>query len=222
MKITSKNDEFAIFDEVFDNETYEKFVKFFCDHDFVRNSGKHEKVWRVCDGEFLAGKNYFSQHMPFNNPLDWLCTYIKILVKDHVGHIVGKEGEDWEQWTLRPYIYPAGTRISWHNDYGFSAACIFYCHKEWSPSWGGELMVAKVPTGTNAPNLESISDDDFSRKKIKPLLDYYGLGSYICCLPNRLVFTKGNVWHTINRVDKDAGENLRFSIVVFFMKKDKK
>ena len=50
-------------------------------------------------------------------------------------------------------------------------------------------------------------------------LEHYGCGHYITCKPNRLVFTKGGVWHSVNRVDKDAGDHVRMTIVAFFIKK---
>jgi hypothetical protein len=218
MRLTVKNDSFAVFDNVFDQDFYDSFVKFFCQLDYAKNLGKHEKVWRLCDGDHYAGEYSLTRKLPFNSPLDALHENVKFLVKEHVSQIVGEEGKDWSEISYRPYIYPQGSRISWHNDLGYSGACIFYCHQEWNPSWGGELMVANVPSRELAC-MNPTPDCELSRKHIKPILDYYGFGNYISCLPNRMVFTKGDTWHTINRVDKDAGENLRFSFVAFFLQK---
>ena len=216
MKLTAKTDDYAVFDEVLEKDKYDAFVKYFCEQDFHKSSGKLEKVWRICDGDFYAGEYRNSLNAPFKDHYDLLHAYVKVLIKDHVPAIVGKEGEDWSNISFRPYIYPQGTRISWHNDAGYAAACIFYCHKNWNPSWGGELMVAKTPNNEGKLVTNYSPDNALSRNNVKPILDYYGFGTYISCLPNRLVFTRGRVWHTINRVDKDAGENLRCSVVGFF------
>ena len=214
MKLTHKTNNFAIFDQVFDQDKFEKIVRYFCMMDYEKNT-KLQKVWRICDGEHLAGMSLNSKDYPYRTPADALHFAVKHLAENYVTDIVGKENEDWSFITYRPYIYPQGTRISWHNDHGYVAACIFYCHTEWNPSWGGELMVANTPPPEAAPAVDT-PDHYLSRSHIKPTLDYYGFGNYISCLPNRMVFTKGCTWHMINRVDKDAGENLRCSFVAFF------
>jgi hypothetical protein len=217
MKLTHKAHNFIILDEVFEQESFDKIVKYFCGLDYAKNN-KLEKVWRICDGEHYSSSTSYASKFPFGSPLDNIHHVIKYLTENHASEIVGKQNEDWSEITYRPYIYPSGSRISWHNDFGYTAACIFYCHKEWNPSWGGELMVANTIQHGDMPKVIS-PDNDLSRNSIKPTLDYYGYGNYISCLPNRMVFTRGKTWHMINRVDKDAGENLRCSFVAFFHEK---
>lgn len=217
MKLTHKTQNYLILDQVFEQQVFDKVVKHFCSLDYSKNN-KLEKVWRICDGEHYSSPTCYGSKAPFNNPLDYIHQTIMFLSSGHASDIVGKQSENWSDISYRPYIYPNGSRISWHNDYGYTAACIFYCHKEWNPSWGGELMVANTQHMGTMP-VSLTPDNDLSRNSIKPNLDYYGFGTYISCLPNRMVFTKGKVWHMINRVDKDAGENLRCSFVAFFHEK---
>lgn len=218
MKLILKTANFGILDQVLPQENFNAFVKFFCDLDFERSSHKLLKVWRINDGEIFGGTSYKDKGYPFNNPMDWIHKNVYGLAKDQMKELVGEEGVDWEGISYRPYIYPPGSKISWHNDCGYSAACIFYCHKKWQHFWGGELMLAT--TKDNAvPKLTDATDDLFSRDYMQPILDQYGFGQYITPLPNRMVFTKTGVWHSINRVDPSAGDNNRFSIVAFFHKK---
>lgn len=216
MKQVVRTDKFAIFDDVFKQDLFDTFVRHFCEIDFVKHNQNLIKVWKISDGEIFGGESHSSKKFPFNSPLDFVHNTVYYLAKNNIQDLVGKEGEEWTEIIYRPYIYPVGTKISWHNDSGYTAACIFYCHREWSPFWGGELMIANTPNSEQYPELKSSPDDLFSKDYTKPFLNYFGFGQYITPIPNRMVFTKGGVWHGINRVDVAAGENLRFSIVAFF------
>lgn len=218
MKFTYKGNEVAVFDEVFEADVFRYFVQFFNQQEFLfRSSSVWQKIWRISDGEFLAGQEVTSKELPTNTCYDWLHSQVYPLATQHLADIVGKEGIDWDYIVYRPYIYPAGTKISWHDDYGYAAACIFYCHYEWNPFWGGELMIANTPPVDTIDTSEG-GDDAINRKYSKELLNHYGSGMYFGCNPNRLVFTKGGVWHAINRVDAAAGDHVRASVVAFFKK----
>lgn len=218
MKCSLKTENTAIFDEVFDTDMFRQFVHFFNNQNFAfRHANNWFKVWRLSDGQIIAGQESTYPKVPFDSPLDWLHHQVINLAKTYLEDICGKEGEEWEQIVYTPYIYPAGTKISWHDDYGYSAACIFYCHTEWSPNWGGELMVAKAPPFNEIVD-QAEMDDQIMRKYITKIINHDGFGHYINPLPNRMVFTKGGAWHSINRVDKAAGDNTRNSVVAFFKK----
>ena len=146
--------------------------------------------------------------------MDWLHNIIYTLAKDKFSSIVGVEGQDWDDISFTPYLYPPGTKISWHDDGVFSGAAIFYVHPYWNAHWAGELMLAKTP------NVEVPSTNYMTRKDHSDHLNYYGIGQYIAPISNRLVFTKGSLWHSINRVDQAAGDNVRCSVVAFFKKKN--
>jgi len=82
-------------------------------------------------------------------------------------------------------------------------------------------MLAYLPE--NLPKeVEEISKSsnlpDINRKWVSDFINLYGIGKYISPIPNRLAMTKGDVWHSISRVDSAAGDNLRCSVVAFFEK----
>ena len=166
------------------------------------------KVWRTTDGLPLGGNQYDASKSPFGNSMDLAHHYIKETSKLH-SEMIG----EYENLHLRSYIYPRGTKLSWHNDKGYSAAAIFYTHPYWGSTWGGELLLAKTQNipAVPSPCLDHTFEDS--------LLSQYGYGSYITPKPNRLVITKGGIWHQINRVDEDAGDHCRTSIVGFFTNK---
>lgn len=217
MKLTTKDSDFAILDETLSPEMFLEFWKYFNKIDYAdRSITGWQKVWRINDGKIYAGAPHYHSKAPFNSPLDWLHQTVVSVAKNHLSDIVGKEGEDWQDIMFTPYLYPANTKISWHNDYGYTGACIFYPHIEWNPNWGGELMIAKTPPPETISS--SIVEESMTRKYINPLLNSYGMGIYSSPLPNRMVFTKGEAWHSINRVDQAAGDNIRCSMVAFFLK----
>lgn len=216
-KLTSKDDDFAVLDNLLDEDTYNKFCSFYNDLDFAyRSLTGWQKVWRVSDGLILSGPPYYAFKSPHNSMMDIIGTLIDKLVDQHFDYIVGKRNVDWDDYFMTPYIYPTGTKISWHNDHGYSGAAIFYTHRFWDPNWGGELFIAKTSKDSHY-----YSPDSIDRTSLIPLLNNYGMGSYISPLPNRMVFTKGSTWHSINRVDPVAGDALRCSIVTFFYKRKK-
>lgn len=208
----------AVFDNVFESDQFQTLRRFLEEMQYANllQSPEWVKVWRMNDGIPLRGTQHHSDNKPFNNPMDWVAHYAEEFAK-MVPQFMG----DWDSYVITPYLYPRNTRISWHNDGSYTAALIFYLHKHWSATWGGELMVADVPSDIekygdqgSGPHLDHEWEDRY--------LGAYGSGLYIAPKPNRAVITPGGAWHSINRVDADAGQNVRTSIVVFFEKKDGK
>lgn len=218
MQLVSREENYAVLDGVLEGDSYNQFCSYFNNLDFAyRNMTGWQKVWRVSDGQVLAGPAHYAFKGPHNSMIDSLSGIVGSLATQYLESIVGKKGEDWDDYFLTPYIYPAGTKISWHNDYGYSAAAIFYTHRFWDPNWGGELFIAKTsPEFDNGSCVDSVD-----RGGVIPVINQFGMGNYIAPLPNRLVFTKGKTWHSINRVDPTAGDALRCSIVTFFYKRNK-
>ena len=163
------------------------------------------KVWRMTDGQCIGGRSYEASKGPFSNYVDLMNFMFTQVAKNHPGLVPG-----WDSLVIRPYLYPRGTKLSWHNDLGYAGAVIFYCHPEWASTWGGELFIAKTPVSSSMapPHLDHRMEDKF--------LSAHGFGTYVTCKPNRLVLTRPGVWHSINRVDDDAGDHCRASVVGFF------
>jgi hypothetical protein len=212
MKLIVKDKDFVVYDDVFEQEIHQKIWAWFNGLDYAyRMLGGWQKVWKITDGHILSSNASYHTNAPFNCELDWLHQLILILAKNHVQDIVG----DWDEICLTPYLYPANTKISWHDDCGYTGACIYYPHHTWNANWGGELMIAR--TGETK---QIINTNGFTREDHSAILNEFGMGVYINPKPNRLVFTRAGVWHSINRVDQAAGDAIRTSVVGFFQKKD--
>ena len=205
---TLETDECVVYDDVLDKETFQKVYLSVQDENYsIPHIEKWLKVWRMTDGLSMGSTSYSSKNAPFNNYMDLMKHYFSEISKGHPS-VVGQH----DHLSLRSYLYGRDVKLNWHNDQGYVAAGIFYCHPYWASTWGGELMLAKTPNiegGIPNPCLDHTFEDKF--------LEHYGHGQYITCKPNRLVLTKGGVWHSINRVDKDAGDHVRTSVVCFFL-----
>jgi len=200
-----ENDDFVVFDDVLEQQQFEEVWKSVQSEEYLNpHINGWSKVWRMTDGSPLGSRDYDTLNAPFNNYMDLMQFFIVNAAKTQ--NFLG----EWSKLILRSYLYPRKTKLNWHNDLGYAGAAIFYAHPEWASTWGGELMLAKTPTGVNlpAPHLDHRQEDKF--------LETIGLGTYITCKPNRLVITRPGVWHSINRVDEDAGDHVRATVVGFF------
>lgn len=213
MILTAQDRRYVVFDDVLDD--FAGFTRFFGSQDFASVTlAGWQRVWHPTDGTVLAGRQLKHSASPFNSRMDDLHRVVHSLAASHLRDFVGA----WSDILVKPYVYSEGTKISWHNDLGYSAAAIFYAHERWSASWGGELMVSEPPPEGERVFMESAcaASQDGLRRAHEPMVERMGLGHYISPKPNRLVFTRGGVWHCISRVDKSAGDALRCSVVFFF------
>lgn len=218
MKISSQNKKFAIIDGLLPDDQFERVWRHFQTESYsIPHQSGWQKVWRLSDANCMGGPSYSLAKKPFNNYMDAVSSYMLGALK-YAPDIAGVQGEDWVDATFRPYIYPRGTKLSWHNDGGnYHAALTYYVHPKWGSTWGGELMAAETPDlesyqnkNKGQPHLDHRWEDEFLAEK--------GGGQFIIPKPNRLVIMKAGVFHSINRVDADAGDNARCSIVSFLIK----
>jgi hypothetical protein len=127
--------------------------------------------------------------------------------------LLGTKGKDWRDVSLTGYVYPRGSRLSWHTDHdSYTAAFVYYVHPRWSASWGGELFIADADgeVSETPTHLDHTAEDDWLMK--------HGFGNFIMAKPNRLVLIKLGVPHMMARVDPDAGDHVRASILGFFLR----
>jgi len=203
---STETSDFVVYDDVLEQEQFLSVWQAVQAEDYsMPHIGGWSKVWRLTDGSCIGSKNYETENAPFNNYMDLMLFLVKNAAAASPQIIT-----NWKTLTLRSYLYPRGTKLSWHNDLGYEGAAIFYIHPEWGSTWGGELMIASTPPGFSlpAPHLDHKEEDKF--------LSLHGMGTYITAKPNRLVVTRPGVWHSINRVDDDAGDHCRATIVGFF------
>lgn len=106
--------------------------------------------------------------------------------------------------TATAWSYPAGSRLSWHNDAGSGriAAYVYFIHEDWRLGWGGDLGIID----------EVIPSDKTATSN---LLSSTQLVTAIFPRPNRLVVFLSNTMHGITRVDPCAGDRVRNTMTGF-------
>jgi hypothetical protein len=213
MKQIIKTPKFVVYDDVLTREECLQLWKYVQDEHYTSPlaSGEWIKVWRLGDQSPLGTNVYYQSQAPFNTPLDLMVKPAVEVAKLHPEIVAG-----FEDISLRSYLYPRGSKLSWHDDRTeFSGALTYYIHPRWGSTWGGELMVAEVPPITQV--FSSPPDPaHLSHEWEDHYLSVFGLGQWITPKPNRLVLMAPGVYHGINRVDDDAGDHVRCSIVGFY------
>ena len=218
MKIVFKTKRYVVIDDLLPKDQFDNLWLHFQNESYVSphvTQSGWQKVWRLNDGDCLGSPSYILSKKPFNNYMDAASSYMLAAAK-YTEDVSGKKDIDWKEATFRSYIYPAGSKLSWHNDAGsYQAAFTYYAHPFWQSTWGGELLVlaesGDIPdTAKTAPHLDHRWEDEYVSK--------IGVGEWIFPKPNRLVIMSGGVYHSINRIDSSAGDNCRCSIVGFLLK----
>jgi hypothetical protein len=237
MKLTFSNQFCAVFDEVLGEKDFELFWNYIQTEEYQPiHRTQWRKIFKLSDGNSMEGPAYLSmsalnhnkiKSYPTGLGIDLLISQVRTLASE-VAHWVGKEQEDWDYFSAKPYLYPCSTGLAWHDDFtDVTGAYIFYAHPEWNISWGGELLVAqeeprtdrlhgKPVYGSNDPKIVGfhLDNEEQNKRIMNP-----GVGNYIMPKPNRLVFIKRGVSHTIKKVDPEAGDHVRCSVSGFFMRK---
>jgi Rps23 Pro-64 3,4-dihydroxylase Tpa1-like proline 4-hydroxylase len=218
MREVIKNSRFVVWDDILSSEDFGQLLvhvsksKFHSPH---RNGW--ESVWKSTDGECMRTQALYTENFPTKTPLDKIFEVMTEACLINT-EICGINPSNWDKMTVSSYIYPSGTRLSWHGDGGaYSAALTYYCHPRWSPHWGGELLVAETPNQNYIPKLDYDVAPGVDHSQIDAWINAYGMGHMIVPKPNRLVLMKSGICHMVNRVDLAAGDNLRMSVVGFTM-----
>jgi hypothetical protein len=236
MKKVFENNFCIVFDDLLNSQNFEELWNFFQNERFqFIMSDEWIKVNRLTDGNSLYGSARFSKKkdeiplqfvFPFSDPFDIFFRVIYSLIPK-INKVVGKEHSNWKLFTARPYIYPKGAGLSWHNDdCGYTGAYVYYIHPYWNSQWGGELLIGdrtafniKYGKQKKIPNFnESFAGYHLYNTMESEQLFKSGIGTYILPKSNRIVFLKAGIHHMIKKVEDSAGDHARCSIAGFFIK----
>lgn len=234
MNPTISTDQFAVFDNCITKEEQQFLWNYFRSVSFEYIQARRwSKVNRLSDGNALCGPPAYSERdrldptaqlFPTGSALDIVCDLILGNVKAFEPWI-GRYGENWRHFFARPFLYPAGTGLSWHDDYGKSSgAYVLFMHPLWNSQWGGELLIADPSTRNMPRKKEPMYKGDSlfvgpyldNRDESEKLLQH-GVGHYIQPVPGRLVVIGDGVMHMVKKVEPAAGDNCRCSITGFFV-----
>jgi hypothetical protein len=217
--------QFAVFDDFLQPEAFVRLWAYLCRQEFRSVwSSTREKNLSLTEGQAMEGEAVFSdvlgargghaaQSYPTGSAVDGLIAAIRDLPPAS-SQWIGTYGVDWSHFTVRPFLYPAGSSLAWHYDGGpRRAAFTYFAHQVWSSSWGGELLLSAPPSRRRRGSRNvAIGDRPAEEEAFEA-----GFGTYITPKPNRLVLISAAVAHRICRVDERASGNPRVSVAGFFL-----
>ncbi|MEU2079001.1 2OG-Fe(II) oxygenase [Streptomyces sp. NPDC013489] len=123
---------------------------------------------------------------------------VKEQIGAHLDLLAAPGGTDRLSLTLSAWGYPAGSRLSWHNDAGAGriGAYVYFTHRTWSADWGGGLALIDEES-----RADGADGDALVHSATHPTL--------VLPRPNRLVVFRAHTMHAVQRVDPNAGDRLR-------------
>ncbi|MDJ0975669.1 MAG: 2OG-Fe(II) oxygenase [Planctomycetota bacterium] len=182
-------------------------------------------AWKLDDGIPLGGDEIVTpprdQELPDPGakpgrfPSGTALDHVLAAVLAHADALAPLVGTDWAHVTARPYVYPAGSALSWHGDDSmvYTGAYVYYAHPHWNAHWGGELLLADTPADAELPIMgHRFEDESYSAALLE-----HGEGRFVMPKPNRLVVI-GSSPHMVTPVRAAAGSNVRASISGFFLR----
>jgi hypothetical protein len=214
VKLVIQTAQVAVYDDVLAEDDLVALRRYVAGEKYTTPliSGGWVKAWRPADGQPFCTELYLAAAEPLGNALDLIAGPARETASIHP-ELIGS----YTEIAFRSFLYPRGTKISWHDD-RYAGAVTFYVHPRWGATWGGELMVADAP-----PVREFLREASMPREQewLTPeweddYLSRKGIGLWIAPKPNRLVLTSSSAYHLVNRVDGDAGEHVRAAVVGFY------
>ncbi|MCY0937348.1 2OG-Fe(II) oxygenase [Streptomyces sp. H34-S4] len=123
---------------------------------------------------------------------------VKEQVTAHLDVVAAREDDDSLALGFSAWGYPAGSRLSWHNDAGAGrvGAYVYFTHANWDASWGGGLALIDEESRADAADGAALVHSPVHPTLILPR-------------PNRLVVFRAHTMHAVQRVDSAAGDRLR-------------
>ncbi|WP_042388602.1 2OG-Fe(II) oxygenase [Streptacidiphilus melanogenes] len=202
MQITQRGSRFVIIDDFLDEAPLAEIRKLmersaFNEVDSVIYPETDGQAYRsrgsYLKGDGLDGEGETGRPKAYEKILKMVATETEIF---------GRIGDDWDRAGFTFWRYPAGSRLSWHNDVGGGRVgeFIVFLHDTWRASWGGELMILDEnppPSGDKTDNFIAQMESQVRHSNTSPVA--------IMPRPNRLVLVKAGTAHQINRVDPTAG-----------------
>ena len=197
MNLIFDSEHVKVYDDVLPEEDFEMLFEWFNIIPFI-NIQRTESVWNHVwnpDAKVLKGQPiYFpAGRVP---PLDGIDKSL-IAIIEKINSIINEV-----RVTMTPYYYMPGSGLKWHNDRAHQKAFTFYCHKSWSPEWGGEFQTIDM-RGEERKMIWKV----FDNKELFDAMISKGIGQFFHPKPNRLI-VNSNIMHKINTTSTDSSARL--------------
>ena len=186
-----------------------------------------DRFWHMTDGRHYKSEKRFLSETPLNDNYDLWFNAMKAFADEC--EAAQPYVRNYSDIACRAMAYPRGSKNPWHHDFG-ATTYTYYIHKEWKAQWDGSLLIIPQGAAKIKQNMRvmpgTVRNDSYrhdflpmelfeQKDKYNQILEY-GLGDFVLPKPNRLILINAKTVHGINRVDPDAGENMRLSLTGFF------
>ena len=231
MQVNRENQKFIVIDN-FLNQNEWDLVRDQIEADtYEKLNFGEDKVYRLNSGDIYKNKKkYWMSQQPWNNNYQ---PFAKKLSELLANSSLSPFFSDCQDASMMVHAYRPGAELGWHRDGRFVAGYTYFCHPDWHPMWGGNLLIAETDDKYDHDNfgseplpgtqlMDSIGNHykqrgfTFEFAKEKKIIESKGWGHYIAPLPNRLVLISNSCYHKVERVDLAAGMNSRVSLTGFF------
>jgi Rps23 Pro-64 3,4-dihydroxylase Tpa1-like proline 4-hydroxylase len=229
--------EAIIFDDFLPEDVFQRVSAYALKANYETiNAGKITRAWHVQDGNPLRSQMnlfYYAPGVekpqgnyvyPTKTDLDLMVDHL-LTIQPQVEHLIGKQSEGWAHVSATAWLYPPGTGLALHDDGSgvYSGAYVFFLNHHWRMHWGGLLIMMDEECNRRVHEFRNTHDQmEFYNLKwlnangIDDLLMEHGFGKCILPKRNRMVFIANDAYHTVTRVNEQAGDNVRMSIAGFF------
>ena len=226
--IVKNTDEVMIVDDFLPEEVQDKILNQVQADKWKTTESVDDKFWHITDGGNYKNQKRWFGDVPHNDNSDlWFehfhtflttCPEVDYFVKDATTKGI-------EDFAMRCHAYPVGSKNPWHYDLGFSTYT-YYLHKEWKVNWDSTLLILPRDSAEYKQVMDLMDGTvhyDIYKEQNSPMEMFeqkhkydnimdVGHGTFVMPKPNRLVLIKHDTIHGINRVDSDAGENVRVTL----------
>ena len=162
-----RTSQLAVYDDVLASHDFAAVCEFVktVNYEWV-HTRRWAKAWRLMDGGPLQGPQALSHPVDWSDPVYPTRSNMDLVIETVLRHaseasdLLGEHPKDWPAFTARPYLYPQGTGLSWHEDARpfYRGAFMYYAHESWNAQWGGELLVIDERGGVEYPHGSQMSD----------------------------------------------------------------
>ena len=216
MHVTCRTAKYAVLDDFMNKECMDAVW------DGIQRSGHSSdmitlswsRIWRWSGQPPVSGPEHLFSKSPFHNHFDIVAACFLDVANDLIDLI----GPTWSDLRMHSQFGGRGVKTAWHLDSKNVGAFSYYPHPRWGLNWGGELMIANEPSERVGMPTSRKMEYEWEQNHLMK----HGAGVYIAPLPNRCVVMAPNLFHSVARIDPDAGDAIRCCVVGFLQPEKEK
>lgn len=238
-RVLVQDEDLVVVDDFLPQQQYAALREFLVCSDYrhINSSGTISRAWHLQDRFPLRSETSWilpavepsapkpDWVIPTGTPIDGFMQAVQTYQAQRLPWL-GRQGQDWDEFSATAWIYPPGTGLAMHTDGAnvYGGAYVYFLNDRWRSHWGGLLIV--MDQSVNRAVLEKEKQQDGLRRYRlawlhendleADLLEAGGLGRCVFPKANRIAFLGNRSYHMVTRVNEEAGDCVRLSLAGFF------